>query len=102
VLTPGSVVPFDLAHNARSDVHAGSCRMAAGKWIFSGTVTNPANTAASFQIVVDFVTARGDTVLSTTEVDISTIKPGRSANWSAAGAKGKTDVTCVLRQAQTG
>jgi hypothetical protein len=75
--------------------------MASGEWTLTGTVTNSLTTTTSFQIVVDFVSAKGDTVLSTTEVNVSGVRAGGSAAWSASGAKGKSDVACDLRQAQT-
>jgi hypothetical protein len=75
--------------------------MSSGQWIFTGTVTNKSATTTSFQLVIDFVTAKGETVLSTTEVDVTGVRSGASAAWSASGAKGKTGVLCYLRQAQT-
>ncbi len=101
VLKPGALVPFDLAHNARADVHASACHIASGSWLLQGTVRNPGTTATGFQIVVDFVSAKGDTVISTTEIDVPTVAPKASADWSATGAKGKPDVACLVRQAQT-
>ncbi len=101
MLKPGTLVPFDLAHNARADVHADTCKVASGSWLLKGTVTNPGTNATGYQIVVDFVSAKGDTVISTTEIDIPTVAPKASASWSATGARGKTDVACLVRQAQT-
>ncbi len=101
VLKPGALVPFDLAHNARADVHADACRLASGSWLLKGTVTNPGTTATGFQIIVDFVSAKGDTVISTTEIDVPNVASKASADWSATGARGKPDVACLVRQAQT-
>ena len=101
VLKPGTIVQFDLAHNARSDVHAEACRNASGSWLLNGTVTNPGTNATGFQIIVDFVKAKGDTVISTIEVEIPSVAPKASASWSATGAHGKLDVACLVRQAQT-
>ncbi len=101
MLKPGTLVPFDLAHNARADVHTAVCRIASGSWLLKGTVTNPGTKATGFQIVVDFVSAKGDTVISTSEVNVPNVAPKASANWSATGAHGKPDVACLVRQAQT-
>ena len=101
MLKPGAIVQFDLAHNARADVHAEACRIASGSWLLNGTVTNPGTNATGFQIVVDFVNAKGDTVISTTEIEIPSVAPKASASWSATGAHGKPDVACLVRQAQT-
>lgn len=101
MLKPGTLVPFDLAHNARADVHVDSCKIASGSWLLEGTVTNPGTKATGYQIVVDFVTAKGDTVISTTEIEIPSVAPKASANWSTTGARGKADVACLVRQAQT-
>jgi hypothetical protein len=100
VLKPGTPVHLDLAHNARGDLHAETCKEASGAWVMRGTVTNPGTAATGFQIVVDFVT-KGDTVLSTTEVNISYVAPKGTTSWSATGARGKSDVKCIVRLAQT-
>jgi hypothetical protein len=100
-LKPGTIVPFDLSHNARSDVHVSSCRMSKGTWQADGTVKNPSSGTLGFQIVVDFVTSKGDTVLSTTEVIVSNVSGDSSVDWSATGAKGKNGVACLVRQAET-
>jgi hypothetical protein len=101
VLKPGAIVKFDLAHNARTDVTTKGCEMTGGSWVLKGTVTNPGPNANGFQIVVDFVTSKGYTVVSTTEIEIPTVGPKASTQWSAAGAKGKSGITCLVRQAQT-
>ncbi len=100
-IAPGETVPFDLAHNARSDVKQTSCARQSGQWAVHGTVTNPAPTSKSFQIVVDFVTRPGSTVLSSAIVNVSKVKSHATAHWSATGARGKSGVACVVRQAQT-
>jgi hypothetical protein len=46
------------------------------------------------------VTQKGNTVLSTTVVDLSAIPPGNKENWTASGARGGSKVACLLRQAQ--
>jgi hypothetical protein len=99
-LKPGTPVSFDLAHNARADVRTDTCKESSGAWVLKGTVTNSGTAATGFQMIVDFV-AKGDTVLSTTEVNIAYVAPKASANWSATGARGKLGVSCILRLAQT-
>jgi hypothetical protein len=99
-LKPGTPVSFDLAHNARADVRTETCKESSGAWVLKGTVTNPGTAATGFQIVVDFV-EKGDTVLSTTEVNIAYVAPKSSASWSATGARGKSGVSCIVRLAQT-
>lgn len=101
MLKPGAIVQFDRAHNARGDVHTEACRVASGSWLLNGTVMNPGTTATGFQIVVDFVKAKGDTVISTTEIDIPSVAPKKSASWSTTGAHGEPDVACYVRQVQT-
>jgi hypothetical protein len=100
-LKAGMLVPLDQAHNARADVHTVSCQPTSGAWVVRGTADNPRTSATGFQIIVDFVTKKGDTVLSTMEVNISYVAPKGSTSWSATGARGKSDVTCIMRQAQT-
>lgn len=101
VIAPGGTVPFDLSHNARADLVLTPCIQSGGQWVLRGTVANRASTVKSFQIVVDFVTSPGSTVLSTTVVNVSSVAPRSTAHWSAAGARGKTGVACIIRQAQT-
>lgn len=100
-VTPGSVVPFHRAQNARSDVKAGACVHASGAWTLSGSVKNPTTAATGFQIVVDFVTKPGSTVLGTSEVNVANVAPGATASWTATGAQGKSDIGCIVRLAQT-
>ena len=101
VVAPGATVPFHLSHNARADLVLAACTQSGGQWVLKGTVTNRASTSKSFQIVVDFVTSPGSTVLSTTVVNVSNVAPASTAHWSASGARGKTGVACIIRQAQT-
>jgi hypothetical protein len=101
VIAPGGTIPFDLAHNARADLVLEPCTQTSGRWVLRGTVTNSSSTSKSFQIVVDFVTRPGSTVLSTTVVEVAAVGPHTTAHWSATGAAGKSDVACIVRQAQT-
>ena len=98
-IAPNKVVPFDPADNVRSDVAVTACAPAAGSWVASGTVTNPGATR-SFRLVVDFTSVPGSTVLSSTVVTIPDVKAHSTVPWSASGARGHSDVACLLRQAQ--
>ncbi len=100
-VTPGATVPFSLSHNARSAVKTVSCAEQSGAWVVAGTVRNPTSKATPFQIVVDFVTQPGGTVLSTTVVNVPSVHPGATATWTATGARGDGDVACIVRQAQS-
>lgn len=99
-ITPGEAVPFTLADNARSEVTTGACTQSSGTWVLHGTVRNRATTAKTFQIVVDFVTDPGSTVLSSVEVSLPGVGPKATAPWSVTGARGRSHVACVVRQAQ--
>jgi hypothetical protein len=100
-VTPGKSVPFDLAHNARADVSAGTCSQTSGGWVLKGAVRNPGTKVTSFEIVVDFVSRPGATVLATTVVDVHNVASGARATWSAMGAQGDSHVACIVRLAQT-
>lgn len=101
VVSPGVTVPFDLDHNARADLRLQPCAEVSGQWVLVGTVINSSSTSKSFQMVVDFVTQPGNTVLSTTVVEVANVAPHATAHWSAKGAPEKSDVACIVRQAQT-
>jgi hypothetical protein len=101
-IAPGQAVPFILADNARSEVTTGVCTQSSGTWVLKGTVRNSATKAKTFQIVVDFVTEPGSTVLSSVEVNLPRVGPKATAPWSARGARGRSHVACVVRQAQAG
>jgi hypothetical protein len=101
VVSPGASVPFDLADNARADVSPGPCTATSGGWVFHGTVKNPAPRPKRFQIVVDFVSHPGSTVLATTVLNFPSVAPHSTEAWSAVGAKGESGVSCVVRLAQS-
>jgi hypothetical protein len=101
VVKPGATVPFNPADNVRSDVTVGSCTDSSAGWVVHGTVVNPGPGSRKYQIVVDFVTHPGSTVVATTVVNVPTVAAGSSGTWSAVGAKGKTGVDCVVRLAQS-
>lgn len=102
VLAPGQTIPFDPAQNARADVTVTACTRSSGAWVVKGSVTNRAGVAKSFQIVIDFVTKPGSTVISSSEANIADVGSHATVHWSATGAKGESGgVACFLRQAQT-
>jgi hypothetical protein len=100
-INPGKTVPFDLAHNARADVSSGTCSRTSQGWVLKGAVRNPGTKVTSFEIVVDFVSQPGATVLATTVVDVHNVGPGARASWSALGAAADSHVGCIVRLAQT-
>ncbi|MGD0375752.1 MAG: hypothetical protein ABSB01_14355 [Streptosporangiaceae bacterium] len=98
---PSVTVPkYVAAENARKDVAASSCKHDGAKgWLLKGTLTNSSSSARSYSIVIDFVSSKGDTVLDTKVVRVRRVAPKASAHWSAIGAAGQANVTCVIRQA---
>jgi hypothetical protein len=100
-LKTGVTVPLDANKNARADVKTGTCAPESGTWVLNGTVKNPTSKPATFQIVVDFVTQKGFTVLSSSVVNVPNVAPGDTTSWSAKGAAGQSGVECLIRQAQT-
>jgi hypothetical protein len=98
---PVTRVPkYVASKNARTAVAATGCKQdGAHGWLARGTVTNSASSARGYSIVVDFVTAKGDTVLDTRIVKVPPVPPKSSAQWSVLGAPGSARVSCVIRQA---
>jgi len=97
-----TTIPFSLAKNARHDVTTnGPCAETDGQWVLNGTVTNSAKTSRTYQIVVDFVTQPGDTVLDTKIVTTPSVGPGAKLAWSATSTSGLTSAACVIRQVQS-
>ena len=94
-------VPFKLSHNARHDVTTSTCTKIGGAWTLKGTVRNSKRIARNYQIVVDFVTTPGNTVLFTRVITIPKIKPGATARWSATSKRGIATASCVIRQVQS-
>ncbi len=96
-----TTIPFDLSKNARQDVSTtGACAHAGSTWVLSGRVRNSSTTARPYQIVVDFVSQPGDTVLDTRIVQTATVAPGATADWSATSTPGLAGVACLVRQVQ--
>jgi len=90
----------DLSRQSRG-VSPGPCTATSGGWVFHGTVKNPAPRPKRFQIVVDFVSHPGSTVLATTVLNFPSVAPHSTEAWSAVGAKGESGVSCVVRLAQS-
>ena len=94
-------IPFSTAKNARQDVTTtGACTQVKGVWVLEGTVTNSAKKARRYQIVVDFVSQPGDTVLYTKVINTDLVRPKASLVWSARSIPGLAQVACVIRQVQ--
>jgi hypothetical protein len=101
-LTSSSVkVPkYIAADNARKNIVTTGCvEDGQAGWRLSGTATNTASSARVYSIVVDFVTARGDTVVDTKVLRVGPVQPRATARWSTTGAADQSQVVCVIRQA---
>jgi hypothetical protein len=99
--TIATTIPFSLAKNARQDVTTPSpCKDTKGGWVLSGTIRNSATTARTYQIVVDFVTTTGNTVLDTKVITTPPVRPGAVLPWSATSTPGLHHLACVIRQVQ--
>jgi hypothetical protein len=96
------VPKYIAAHNVRKQVSTSSCVQVVGQgWRLNGTAGNPSSSSQAYSIVVDFVTAKGDTVLDTKILNIGPLAPKSAVEWSVTGAAGQQHVTCVIRQALT-
>lgn len=100
--SPTSKAPKHVASdNVRKAVVAGACTHDGSKgWLLKGTVTNSSASARGYSIVVDFMAAKGGTVLDSKTVKISAVAPKSSKAWQVLGAVGKASVHCVIRQVQ--
>lgn len=95
-----AVPKYVASENARNQVAVSTCRSDGAKgWLIKGTATNPTSLVRRYLIVVDFVTAKGSTVLDTKVVHVRSVAPRASSRWSAVGAAGDTHVACVIREA---
>ena len=102
--SPGSTtttLPFDIKHNARADVVSGACVSAATRWTFSGTVHNGASAARRYQIIVDFTSIPGSTVMDTKVDNIASVAAHQTQPWSVTSSSGLGNVNCVIRYAQS-
>jgi hypothetical protein len=90
---------YVAAENVRRYVSTTSCVQVGGGWRLRGTATNASSSARAYSIVVDFVTATGDTVLDTKLLNVGPVAPKSVVGWSVTGAAGQHHVTCVIRQA---
>lgn len=96
-----TTIPFSLAKNARHDVTTNRpCVETDGRWVLNGTITNFGKMLRTYQIVVDFVSQPGDTVLDTKIVTTPSVDPGAKLAWSATSTSGLTGAACVIRQVQ--
>jgi hypothetical protein len=100
VIAPSVSVPFDPAENARAEVKFTACAPTAGAWAVTGTVTNKGTGAKTFELVVDFASVPGYTILSSAVVTVPDVAEHATVHWSARGARGAPHVACLLRQAQ--
>ncbi|MCK9899767.1 hypothetical protein CC117_01545 [Parafrankia colletiae] len=92
---------YDSEKGARTEAIAGDCdRSDDGEWLFDGTVNNRGKKPRAYSIVVDFVTDEGSTAIDTRIVKVPGVRPGSSADWSVAGAEGRDDLRCVIRNVQ--
>jgi hypothetical protein len=91
---------YIAADNARKNVVAVGCAQDGQRgWRMSGTATNTSSSTLTYSIVVDFVTARGDTVVDTKVLRVGPVLPRETTRWSTTGAAGRSQVVCVIRQA---
>jgi hypothetical protein len=93
---------FDPLRNAHKDVALlGACTQnSSGAWVLKGTIVNPGPKSIGFQIVVDFVTQPGSTVLDTQIVNVPPVRPAKTVPWQASWTYSGKNVACVVRQAQ--
>lgn len=95
------IVHYDPKKNARSALTTvGPCTQSGEDWVLRGNVTNTAQTARSYQIVIDYVTVPGDTVIATRIVDTSSVKPGATTTWAASAKTAEQHTGCFVRQVQ--
>ena len=95
-----TTIPYNPALNARTDVTTSGCTPVLGAWELKGTVKNSASKTRTYQIVVDWITQPGDTVLDTKIVNVPNVASGQSVPWNATGASGDKNLACVVRQVQ--
>jgi hypothetical protein len=87
--------------NARYDVTEGPCLSVNDHWSFSGSVHNSSRVLhRRYELVIDFISQPGDTVLDTKIVNIAHVNPHQTVRWRVIGAPGQPKVGCVLRFAQ--
>jgi len=93
-------VPYNPLLNARADVTTELCLQGAHGWTLRGTVHNGRSYARRYQIIVDYTSIPGSTVLDTRFVNIAVVASHQSVSWSATGAAGLANVNCVIRFVQ--
>ena len=93
------VPKYVAADNARKDVATTACTEVGGSWKLKGSATNHSSATQTYSVVVDFVKTKGDTVVDTKVLNVGPVKPKATVDWSATGAAGAQNITCVIRQA---
>lgn len=83
------------------DVKMTRCETQGTTWIMDGTVTNSSSASRSYAITVDFDQKPSGTVITSRVVSTGPIKPGDEIVFGASGAKGKTDIACVIAKVTT-
>jgi len=97
----GTTIPYSSKNNARRDVVAVQpCTNVNSTWQFHGTVQNSRTVALKYQLVLDFVTSSGGTVLDEKIVNLNRVAPAQKVAWKVAGAHGQSGVSCVLVSAR--
>jgi len=99
--TVPTTIPFDIKHNARADVVPGACVPSGGRLTMSGSVMNSSQVTRRYQIVVDFTSVPGNTVLDTKIVNIASLASQQKIQWSATSNVGISNANCVIRFAQS-
>jgi hypothetical protein len=98
---PTTVIPYSPGANAREDVFSDlPCTSSNGAWTLSGTITNSKNVSRTYQLVVDFVTSTGGTVLFERVQTFPSVTPGQKINWHSSWQSNATSVACVLVSAR--
>ena len=92
-----TTIPNDFKNNARQDVSVGSCVHQNGEWVLSGGIVNSAKVARKYQIIVDYVTPTGGTVVDSATLEVAKVKPAQRYSWRLGGAKGVAHANCVIR-----
>ena len=98
--TTGVVPSYSPTENARPYVEQNTCSIIGGAWVDKGTVDNSTQSPHGFTIVVDFVTAKGNTVMDTDVVHVGTVRPGKTAQWSATDPQDRAGLACIVRFSQ--
>lgn len=88
----GSVEDFV---GANEDATTNSCEATKSTWVSEGTVTNPEKDAQSYRLYVAF--NRGKDTQGLVQVDVKSVEPGKTAEWTAEAPLKGEGLKCVLR-----